>query len=99
MQLAGPLEQTRQLWRLALGDPVERVDRRPQLPDGMLGQIAGTAQAFGDIGEFVAAGGQFGAGHVDDHARRQNVLGDTVVQFAGDAVPLGIECPRVVGRH
>ena len=65
---------------------VQRVDRRPQLLDGPPREVLGGVEVGAQPGV-----GDLRAGQLDVHARRERVLGDAVVQLAGDAVPFGVE--------
>lgn len=77
---------------------VQGVDGPPQLLDRLLGQVAGGEQLVVDGGGDRPEQLGLSPGHLDGQPRRQDVLGDAVVQLTGDAVALAVD-QLALGRH
>ena len=71
---------------------VERVDRGTQLLDGAAGEVLGGLELLA-----LPLVADLRAHDLDLHARGERVLGDAVVQLAGDPVALGVEHLALAG--
>ena len=78
---------------------VQRVDRAPQLVDGVLRQLLRGGQPVPDLGAGLAEPLGVAAGDLDGHPGGEDVLGDAVVQLAGDPVPLAVDQLALVGQQ